>query len=119
MATIGAGPLFGAGPAHAEVPSSPRFRLNPDGDAAHVGDVWVTKTDFSGNQLGSMALHNFGHGVSIAVEPYNGAVYLWTEWRTSGSGFGTRVGRFRFVNGATWRRTTARSRTAHRRSATR
>ncbi|MFF3727861.1 twin-arginine translocation signal domain-containing protein [Streptomyces erythrochromogenes] len=64
------------------------------------GDLWVTKTDTAGNQLGSMALHGFGHGVSIAVEPYGGQVHLWTEWKTSASGFGTRIGRFPFVNGA-------------------
>ncbi|MFB6580818.1 MULTISPECIES: twin-arginine translocation signal domain-containing protein [unclassified Streptomyces] len=63
------------------------------------GDLWVTKTDTAGNQLGAMALHGFGHGVSIAVEPYDGQVYLWTEWKTSTSGFGTRIGRFPFVNG--------------------
>ncbi|WP_328740953.1 twin-arginine translocation signal domain-containing protein [Streptomyces erythrochromogenes] len=64
------------------------------------GDLWVTQTDTGGNQLGSMALHGFGHGVSIAVEPYGGQVHLWTEWKTSASGFGTRIGRFPFVNGA-------------------
>jgi hypothetical protein len=66
-----------------------------------TGDIWITKTDLAGTELGSMALHGFGHGVSIAAEPYNGAVYLWTEWKTSASGFGTRIGRFRFANGAT------------------
>ncbi len=70
-------------------------------DPARVGDLWVTRTDTAGNELGAMALHGFGHGVQIAVEPYDGQVYLWTEWRTSAGGFGTRVGRFRFVNGAT------------------
>lgn len=63
------------------------------------GDLWVTKTDTAGSQLGAMALHGFGHGVSIAVEPYDGQVYLWTEWKTSTSGYGTRIGRFPFVNG--------------------
>ncbi|MBF8186147.1 hypothetical protein ITP53_10380 [Nonomuraea sp. K274] len=69
-------------------------------DPDHVGDLWITKTDTSGRELGSMALHNFGHGVSIAAEPYDGSVYLWTEWQSSASGFGTRIGRFRFVDGA-------------------
>ncbi|MGW0806637.1 phage baseplate protein [Nonomuraea sp. NPDC002799] len=67
---------------------------------ANVGDLWITKTDTAGKELGSMTLHGFGHGVSIAVEPYDGAVYLWTEWRTSESGFGTKIGRFPFVNGS-------------------
>ncbi|MEV0381219.1 hypothetical protein [Nonomuraea sp. NPDC050643] len=68
-------------------------------DPAHVGDLWITKTDTSGRELGSMALHGFGHGVSIAVEPYEGSVHLWTEWMTSTGGFGTRVGRFAFRDG--------------------
>lgn len=71
-------------------------------DPEHVGDLWVTQTDLDGNELGSMALHKFGHGVSIGVEPYNGSVYLWTEWKADPqSGYGTRLARFRFVNGAT------------------
>jgi hypothetical protein len=73
-------------------------------DPAHFGDIWVTRTDLAGNETGSMALHGFGHGVSVAVEPYNGKVYLWTE--TLGSGttndnfYGTRLGRFEFINGS-------------------
>ncbi|TMR29928.1 hypothetical protein ETD85_30780 [Nonomuraea zeae] len=74
-------------------------------DPAHVGDLWITKTDTSGTQLGAMTVHNFGHGVSIAVEPYNGSVYLWTEWKSSDSGFGTRIGRFAFKNGAVLEKT--------------
>ncbi|MDG4859225.1 hypothetical protein P8605_13840 [Streptomyces sp. T-3] len=70
-------------------------------DPAHVGDLWITKSDLSGNQVGAMTVHGFGHGVSIAAEPYNGTVYLWTEWMTSSGGFGTKIGRFPFVNGAT------------------
>jgi hypothetical protein len=66
-----------------------------------TGDLWVTKTDLSGTQLGSMALHGFGHGVQIAVEPAGATAYLWSEWRASASGFGTRIGRFEFIDGAT------------------
>ncbi|MDP9849572.1 hypothetical protein [Streptosporangium lutulentum] len=71
-------------------------------DPANAGDMWVTKTDLAGNRLGSMALHNFGHGVQIGVEPHDGAVYLWTEWqdRNPPTDFGNKIGRFRFVNGA-------------------
>jgi hypothetical protein len=67
-------------------------------DASQRGNLWVTKTDTEGNKQGSMFLRGFGHGVQIGVEPYNGAVYLWTEWKASSSGFGTRIGRFRFVD---------------------
>ncbi|MFC3576513.1 hypothetical protein ACFOZ0_25150 [Streptomyces yaanensis] len=142
-ALLGSGAtLLGAGPAHAVVDDSPRFKLDGNGGNPvwkkslhanwvmqsfaydnvnqhiyfaqtnsantapdHVGDLWITKTDTSGNELGAMALHNFGHGVSIGVEPYQGAVYLWTEWMSSDSGFGTRVGRFKFVDGATLEKT--------------
>jgi len=81
-------------------------------DPAHFGDIWVTRTDLAGNETGSMALHGFGHGVSVAVEPYNGKVYLWTE--TLGSGttndnfYGTRLGRFEFINGAVFERNDSR-----------
>ncbi|GAB2927597.1 phage baseplate protein [Streptomyces mayteni] len=70
-------------------------------DPGRIGDLWVTRTDITGNQSGAMALRGFGHGVGIGVEPYRGEVHLWTEWRTGPSGYGTRIGRFRFVNGAT------------------
>ncbi|MFB9834913.1 phage baseplate protein [Actinoallomurus acaciae] len=69
---------------------------NPD---STNGDIWITQTDLAGNETGAMALHGFGHGVAIAAEPYNGAVYLWTEWEASASGFGTKIGRFPFANG--------------------
>lgn len=61
------------------------------------GDLWITRTNQYGTPSGSMKLQGFGHGVSIAVEPYNGSVYLWTEWKASSSGFGTRIGRFAFA----------------------
>ncbi|GAA3572136.1 hypothetical protein GCM10022419_061260 [Nonomuraea rosea] len=76
-------------------------------DPAHAGDLWITKTDTAGRQLGAMTLHNFGHGVSIAVEPYNGSVYLWTEWKSGDSGFGTKIGRFAFKDGAVLEKTSA------------
>jgi hypothetical protein len=79
------------------------LQTNEDNTATeHVGDIWVTKTDLAGNEIGAMALRNFGHGVAVGVEPYNGTVYLWTEWKVNPtSGYGTRIGRFEFVNGAT------------------
>ena len=77
-------------------------------NANYYGDIWVTRTDLAGNETGSMALHGFGHGVSVAVEPYNGKVYLWTETlghigdseNPNESFYGTRMGRFEFINGA-------------------
>jgi hypothetical protein len=73
-----------------------------------TGDLWVTRTDLYGTELGSMALWGFGHGVQIAVEPYEGEVYLWTEWQSSDRGFGSRIGRFKFADGATLTRTDSR-----------
>lgn len=74
-------------------------------DSLHFGDLWLTKTDLAGNELGAMALHGFGHGVSIGVEPYQGSVYLWTETVAAGStndnSYGTKMGRFEFQDGAT------------------
>lgn len=73
--------------------------------AAESGNLWVTKTTPVGTVLGSMTLQGFGHGVSLGVENVGSAVYLWTEWKSSSSGYGTRVGRFRFVDGRTLSRT--------------
>ena len=72
------------------------------------GDLVVTRTTATGRHLGWMALRGFGHGVAIGVEPYKGAVYLWTESKADPkSGFGTRIARFKFVNGKTIKPTSA------------
>ncbi|GAA2738434.1 teichoic acid biosynthesis protein C [Actinocorallia aurantiaca] len=73
-----------------------------------TGDLIITRTTATGRQLGWMVLRGFGHGVSIGVERYKGAVYLWTESKANPkSGFGTRVARFKFVNGKTIKPTSA------------
>ncbi|GAA0970493.1 hypothetical protein [Actinocorallia libanotica] len=67
-----------------------------------TGDLIVTRTTATGRHLGWMVLRGFGHGVAIGVEPYKGAVYLWTESKANPkSGFGTRIARFKFANGKT------------------
>jgi hypothetical protein len=119
------------GAAAASVPSSPRFDLTQtshdlfrdkplspptvmqsftfDNDnhrlfvaqlADGTGNLYVTQLDFSGNQVGQMSLTGFGHGVSIGVEPVGTDSFLWTEVDAV-DGWGTRLARFRFVDGAT------------------
>lgn len=70
------------------------------------GDLCITELDFAGNQLGHMFLHGFGHGVSIGAEPAGTSTYLWTEVDSVNSR-GTRLARFRYVNGATLDRTSS------------
>ncbi|QUH02418.1 teichoic acid biosynthesis protein C [Saccharopolyspora erythraea] len=74
-------------------------RRNGTGSAA--GDLCVTRLDFAGNQLGYMYLTGFGHGVSIAAEPVGSASYLWTEVDANANGYGRRLARFEFRDGAT------------------
>lgn len=70
------------------------------------GDLCITQLDFDGNQLGYIYLTGFGHGMSIGVQPVGTASYLWTEV-DSVNERGTRIARFKFVNGATVDRTSA------------
>lgn len=51
-----------------------------------TGDLWVTRTDLSGNVLGAMAIHAFDHGSSIGVEPdTDGSPYIWVagDWESA------------------------------------
>ncbi|GGN45132.1 phage baseplate protein [Streptomyces fuscichromogenes] len=48
------------------------------------GDLWVTRTDMTGQVLGAMAIHGFDHGSNIAIEPDTyGSPYMWVpgDWR--------------------------------------
>lgn len=68
------------------------------------GDIWLTKTDLSGNVLGSMALHGFGHGSSMGVQPtgVGSTPYIWIEGGDYDSnGAGEDLARFRYTNGIT------------------
>ncbi|SDU57914.1 phage baseplate protein [Jiangella alkaliphila] len=67
------------------------------------GDLTLSKLDLAGNLLGHMYLKRFGHGVAIGVERSGRHVHLWTEVDavTEGaSGWGTRLLRFPFADGA-------------------
>lgn len=72
------------------------------------GDLCVTRLDTGGNILGTMYLRGFGHGVQIGVESTPTGSYLWTETHNvpalesdgTYTGWGDRLARFRFANGA-------------------
>lgn len=69
--------------------------------AAH-GDLAVSRVGYAGQLLSSMYLRGFGHGVAIGVEPVGRDSFLWVETASArrasdGVGYGTRVGRVRFV----------------------
>ncbi|MCF6474647.1 teichoic acid biosynthesis protein C [Nonomuraea sp. MG754425] len=76
-----------------------------NGSASNAaGDLCLTKLSLSGAILGHMYLMGFGHGVQIGVEPSGSSAYLWTETdgvTSEGSSRGTRLARFKFVNGQT------------------
>ncbi|WP_054957943.1 phage baseplate protein [Paenibacillus dakarensis] len=71
------------------------------------GDLTVTKMSLKGKILGKMYLIGFGQGTSLGVEPVGTSAYLWTEVdavidpsEPDGGlkGYGTKIGRFEFVN---------------------
>src|SRR3954468_2865708 len=71
--------------------------------AAH-GDLAVSRVSYAGQLLSWMYLRGFGHGVAIGVESVGHDSYLWLETASAtravdGVGYGTRVGRVRFVPG--------------------
>jgi hypothetical protein len=71
--------------------------------AAH-GDLAVSRVSYTGQLLSWMYLRGFGHGVAIGAESVGRDSYLWVETASvpqaaDGVGYGTRVGRLRFVPG--------------------
>ncbi|MBF8188643.1 teichoic acid biosynthesis protein C [Nonomuraea sp. K274] len=76
---------------------------NGSGSSA-AGHLCVTKLSLTGAILGHMYLMSFGHGVQIGVEPSGTSAYLWTETEAKvidGEIRGTKLARFKFVNGQT------------------
>lgn len=69
-----------------------------------AGDLCLTQLDLDGNELGHMFLKGFGHGVQIGAEPVGESAFLWTETDAIADdglhGWGSRLARFRFDNGA-------------------
>ena len=72
-----------------------------NGATAASGDLCITQLDFAGKYLGHMHLTGFGHGVSFGAQADGSATYLWTEVDANKNGYGQRLARFKFVNGAT------------------
>lgn len=71
-------------------------------DGATGDDLCINRLSLSGKVTGSMHINNAGHGVSIGVEPRGSDSYLWVECdshKNDGSGRGTALARFKFVNG--------------------
>lgn len=69
------------------------------------GDLVLTRLGPDGGAIrGHMVLRGFGHGVSLGIERDGAAVYVWTEIDAEptprASARGTRLGRFRFEDGA-------------------
>ncbi|MEO3875774.1 teichoic acid biosynthesis protein C [Nonomuraea sp. B12E4] len=69
-----------------------------------AGHLCLSKLSLTGTVLGHMYLMGFGHGVQFGVEPSGTSAYLWTETDAVSDGTssrGTRLARFKFVNGQT------------------
>lgn len=70
------------------------------------GDLVLTQLTLDGETIaGHMVLRGFGHGVAMGIERADGAIYVWTEVDAEptprNSARGTKLGRFRFVDGVT------------------
>lgn len=70
------------------------------------GDLVLSRLRLAdGEVTGHMELHQFGHGVAMGVEQEGGAVFIWTEvdaeTDAARGARGSKIGRFRFVDGAT------------------
>ncbi|KAJ5095955.1 hypothetical protein NUU61_005311 [Penicillium alfredii] len=65
------------------------------------GDLVITQVDYSGKDVGHMYLNGFGHGASLGAEAMGAATYLWMEVDADANGYGQRLARFKFTNGAT------------------
>ncbi len=65
------------------------------------GDITVTRLSYAGQVLSWMYLRRFGHPVAIGVEAVGTSSYLWigtaAVTNPSGVGYGTKVGRVKFV----------------------
>jgi hypothetical protein len=66
------------------------------GPTATAGDLVITQLDFSGKQLGYMYLTGFGHGIAFGAQAEGSFTYLWTETDVDSSGYGKKIGRFKF-----------------------
>lgn len=84
----------------AQVMGSGRFGLS-GAQQSQAGNMTLTKVSPQGKILGYMYLQGFGHGVSMGNERVGGRQYLWTEVGSAVDGFGTKIARFEWKDGAT------------------
>ena len=75
-----------------------------DGSSATAGDLTISKLDDDGRLCGEMTLLGYGHGVSIAAQPAGRSTLLWTEADANANGYGTRLARFAWQDGAVYER---------------
>ncbi|QKX57686.1 uncharacterized protein TRUGW13939_04804 [Talaromyces rugulosus] len=73
----------------------------PNNTPVEQGDLCITQLDFSGKILGHMWVKGAGHGVAIGAEAVGSDTYMWTEIDVKSNGYGDRIARFMYVNGAT------------------
>ncbi|KFF98159.1 hypothetical protein IQ62_26680 [Streptomyces scabiei] len=72
------------------------------GSGADSGDLCITELSWSTwNAIGHMYLTGFGHAVSIGAQAVGSSTYLWVDAVADTSGFGQRLGRFKYTNGTT------------------
>ena len=72
-----------------------------NGASETSGNLCITQLDFDGKYVGHMYLHGFGHGVAFGAQADGSSTYLWAEVDPTKSGYGKRLARVKFVNGAT------------------
>jgi hypothetical protein len=74
------------------------------GTPGSAANLIISEMSKDGALLGSMILRGYGHGVSIAAQPVDGKTYLWTEADANTGGWGTRLARFEWQDGADYER---------------
>lgn len=74
-----------------------------DGDLrTSRGDLVITKFTLNGTEIGRMYFRSAGHGWCLVAEPVAGDTWLWTECTSAVDGifgWGTKLARFKWVNG--------------------
>lgn len=73
--------------------------------------ILITKMNFTGDILGYMRLHGFGHGSQIGIDKIDGVTKIWCECEgrphtDTGRLYGTKICRFEFVDGAEYTNST-------------
>jgi hypothetical protein len=73
-----------------------------EGSGEKSGDLCITELAWSTwTAIGHMYLTGFGHAVSIGAQAVGSSTYLWTDTLADADGYGRRLARFEYTNGAT------------------